>query len=145
MKRQDPFHRKLNAKMWGGLVNMLFKFGIRDVDCAFKLIKKVKPDTLQTTIFLPLRKTELYEKVVNDGIYDPSTPMATDYYEKSLLRVSGLWQQGLKMSQFILMGYNKSIINWFGLFVLSLPLPMLYMLNKFIRLYNLFKKIFGKK
>ena len=36
MDRKDPFHRKLNAKMWGGLVNLLFGFGIKDVDCAFK-------------------------------------------------------------------------------------------------------------
>lgn len=35
--RQDPWHRKLNAKLWGLLVNALFSLNIRDVDCAFKV------------------------------------------------------------------------------------------------------------
>jgi glycosyltransferase involved in cell wall biosynthesis len=38
--RQDPWNRKLNAKLWGSLVKFLFGFQVRDVDCAFKLIKK---------------------------------------------------------------------------------------------------------
>lgn len=40
IKRQDPWHRRLNAFCWGRLVNLLFHLGIRDVDCAFKLIKR---------------------------------------------------------------------------------------------------------
>ena len=35
--RRDPLPRKLNAALWGGLVNMLFKLKIRDVDGAFKI------------------------------------------------------------------------------------------------------------
>lgn len=37
LNRQDPLHRKLNAKLWGTLVNFLFELRIRDVDCAFKM------------------------------------------------------------------------------------------------------------
>jgi glycosyltransferase involved in cell wall biosynthesis len=40
IKRADPFNRKLNAFMWGTMVKMLFGFKVKDVDCAFKLIKK---------------------------------------------------------------------------------------------------------
>lgn len=37
MNRQDPLHRKLNAKAWGTLVNSLFGIHLRDIDCAFKI------------------------------------------------------------------------------------------------------------
>lgn len=40
MNRQDSFVRKLNARAWGMLVNLLFRFNIRDVDCAFKLYRR---------------------------------------------------------------------------------------------------------
>ncbi len=37
MNRQDPLHRRLNAKCWGLLVDALFKIRLRDIDCAFKI------------------------------------------------------------------------------------------------------------
>lgn len=39
-KRQDPFIRKLNAFGWNLLINVLFGYTARDVDCAFKLFKR---------------------------------------------------------------------------------------------------------
>lgn len=36
--RQDTFMRRLNGKGWTGLVNLLFGYAARDVDCAFKLM-----------------------------------------------------------------------------------------------------------
>lgn len=38
--RQDPFHRKLNAKCWGMLVNALFGIHVKDIDCAFKMFPR---------------------------------------------------------------------------------------------------------
>ncbi len=38
--RVDPFHRKLNAFGWKVLINLLFGYTARDVDCAFKLFKR---------------------------------------------------------------------------------------------------------
>lgn len=38
--RVDPFYRKLNALGWKLLVNLLFGYTARDVDCAFKLFKR---------------------------------------------------------------------------------------------------------
>lgn len=38
--RRDSLIRKINAFMWGTLVRFLFDFQVRDVDCAFKLIKE---------------------------------------------------------------------------------------------------------
>src|ERR1700736_5602268 len=39
-KRADPFMRKLNALGWKTLVNLLFGYTARDVDCAFKLFRR---------------------------------------------------------------------------------------------------------
>ena len=38
--RRDPLLRKVNAFLWGTLVNFLFKFKISDVDSAFKLYRR---------------------------------------------------------------------------------------------------------
>ncbi|MBV9579897.1 MAG: glycosyltransferase family 2 protein [Chloroflexi bacterium] len=38
--RADPFMRKLNALGWKSLVNLLFGYTARDVDCAFKLFRR---------------------------------------------------------------------------------------------------------
>ena len=38
--RADPFMRKLNAFGWKTLVNVLFGYTARDVDCAFKLFRR---------------------------------------------------------------------------------------------------------
>ncbi|MEW5759047.1 MAG: glycosyltransferase family 2 protein [Candidatus Omnitrophota bacterium] len=40
IKRQDPLYRIINAKAYNLLVVMLFGLGVRDIDCAFKLIRK---------------------------------------------------------------------------------------------------------
>ncbi|MGQ9663643.1 MAG: glycosyltransferase family 2 protein [Kiritimatiellia bacterium] len=40
VKRQDPFIRKINAFGWCWLINVLFGYTARDVDCAFKLFKR---------------------------------------------------------------------------------------------------------
>ncbi|MDQ6671393.1 MAG: glycosyltransferase family 2 protein [Chloroflexota bacterium] len=39
-KRADPAMRKLNALGWKTLVNLLFGYTARDVDCAFKLFRR---------------------------------------------------------------------------------------------------------
>ncbi|MCL4459418.1 MAG: glycosyltransferase family 2 protein [Chloroflexi bacterium] len=38
--RRDPFVRRLNGLGWNMLVNLLFGYTCRDVDCAFKLFKR---------------------------------------------------------------------------------------------------------
>jgi glycosyltransferase involved in cell wall biosynthesis len=40
MGRQDPFVRRMNGRLWTGLVNLLFGMKIRDIDCGFKLFKR---------------------------------------------------------------------------------------------------------
>ena len=40
LNRSDPWSRRLNAWAWGQLVDALFKVGVRDVDCAFKVFHR---------------------------------------------------------------------------------------------------------
>lgn len=67
INRQDPFHRKLNAKMWSTLVNMLFRLGARDVDCAFKLLKKEILDKNTLEADGAMISTELLAKAKKGG------------------------------------------------------------------------------
>ena len=38
--RQDKGYRRLNGRLWTGLTRFLFGLPVRDVDCAFKLIRR---------------------------------------------------------------------------------------------------------
>lgn len=62
IKRQDPIHRKINAFAWGTLVKLLFGFKVKDVDCAFKLIKKEIIDKIQLEADGAMISTELLAK-----------------------------------------------------------------------------------
>ncbi|HKP53604.1 MAG TPA: glycosyltransferase family 2 protein [Chloroflexia bacterium] len=39
IKRNDPAHRLLNAKIFGTAVKILFDIQVRDIDCAFKIMR----------------------------------------------------------------------------------------------------------
>jgi glycosyltransferase involved in cell wall biosynthesis len=41
VKRQDPWHRRLNAWGWNTLVRLLLGVQVRDINCAFKLFRSV--------------------------------------------------------------------------------------------------------
>lgn len=38
--RKDPWIRRVNARAWGMLVGALFATGVRDINCAFKLLRR---------------------------------------------------------------------------------------------------------
>lgn len=68
IKRADPPHRLLNAWAWGTLVRSLFRLkGVRDIDCAFKLIRRdvFKKFKLETTG--AMISTELLVKSQKNG------------------------------------------------------------------------------
>jgi glycosyltransferase involved in cell wall biosynthesis len=48
--RRDPFMRKVNAWGWNTLIRMLFGYTARDVDCAFKLMRREVVDYLRDKI-----------------------------------------------------------------------------------------------
>ena len=68
IKRADPPHRLLNAWAWGTLVRGLFRLkGVRDIDCAFKIIRRdvFKAFKLETTG--AMISTELLVKAQKNG------------------------------------------------------------------------------
>lgn len=68
IKRADPFQRKLNAFLWGSLVKLIFGLrGVRDIDCAFKFIRRdvFKKFKLETTG--AMISTELLVKSKKNG------------------------------------------------------------------------------
>jgi glycosyltransferase involved in cell wall biosynthesis len=68
IKRADAPHRLLNAWLWGTLVRNLFGLeGVRDIDCAFKLIRRdvFKQFQLETTG--AMISTELLVKSQKNG------------------------------------------------------------------------------
>jgi len=40
LRRADPLHRRANAHAWNALVGRTFGLAVRDVDCAFKLMRR---------------------------------------------------------------------------------------------------------
>ncbi len=59
VRRADHLIRKVNAWAWGTLMNMLFDFSIKDVDCAFKLYPRRLFDQIQMTSRGQLIDTEI--------------------------------------------------------------------------------------
>ena len=69
IKRADPAIRKLNAFAWGTLVRTLFQLkGVRDIDCAFKFVRRdvFKKFKLETTG--AMISTELLVKSSKNGL-----------------------------------------------------------------------------
>jgi glycosyltransferase involved in cell wall biosynthesis len=48
--RRDPFMRKLNGWGWNWLVTLLFGYAARDVDCAFKLMRRTVIEHLKNQV-----------------------------------------------------------------------------------------------
>ena len=48
--RRDPLPRKINGWAWSWLVNLLFGYTARDIDCAFKVMRKAVVDTLRERV-----------------------------------------------------------------------------------------------
>jgi glycosyltransferase involved in cell wall biosynthesis len=65
--RRDPLVRRLNGLMWGALVNMLFGLKVRDVNCAFKLMKRKVMEKVELSSAGAMISTELLAKAHKEG------------------------------------------------------------------------------
>jgi radical SAM superfamily enzyme YgiQ (UPF0313 family) len=79
----------------------------------YELLKKAQPDTVQTTIFYPLKGTKLLEEVVNKELFDPNTPMPNNYYDVSHLNFPANKQRELLRYQNLLSFYNSKLMQFF--------------------------------
>lgn len=68
LDRKDPLIRKLNALAWSMLVNLLFRIGLRDIDCAFKIYPRTFIDAIQMHSTGALIDTEMLAKARNFGL-----------------------------------------------------------------------------
>lgn len=65
--RADPLHRRLSAHAWNLLVRGLFSLPVRDVDCAFKLIRRDLLESIELAAGGAMISTELVVKLVQAG------------------------------------------------------------------------------
>jgi glycosyltransferase involved in cell wall biosynthesis len=66
-KREDPLMRRLNARGWNALVHLLFHLPVRDVDAAFKLIRRDALDGVDLISTGAAIDTELLAKASRGG------------------------------------------------------------------------------
>ena len=65
--RADPVGRRAAAAVWNGLVRVLFRLPIRDVDCAFKLMRSSLVQELDLTADGAMVSTELLARALAYG------------------------------------------------------------------------------
>jgi hypothetical protein len=99
---------------------------------------------MQTTIFYPLKKTKLYEKVIEEGLFDVRTPMPSDYYTKSALTFSENKHRELFLAQYVLTNYKNKVISLLGLSMLSLPASFTSILYLIIRSLHFCRRVYNK-
>ncbi len=66
-KRQDPLPRIMVSKLYNGLVRILFGAKERDLDCAFRLVKKKVIDSISLNCRTGLATTEILIKARKKG------------------------------------------------------------------------------
>lgn len=91
INRRDPLIRKINAFLWGTLVNILFKFKVSDVDSAFKLYRRKIFDEITLESQGALIDTEILAKAKARGYL--ITEVGVNHYP----RIAGE-QTGAKLS-----------------------------------------------
>jgi glycosyltransferase involved in cell wall biosynthesis len=65
--RMDPVFRRVNAYAWNRLVGRVFDLDVRDVDCAFKLIRRELAQCLRLTADGAMISTELVARASLSG------------------------------------------------------------------------------
>jgi glycosyltransferase involved in cell wall biosynthesis len=65
--RRDPLHRRVNAAAWNWLVRRAFDLPVRDVDCAFKLIRREVVEGIPLTSSGAMISTELVVRAQANG------------------------------------------------------------------------------
>src|SRR5665213_732767 len=92
IKRADPFQRRANAWAWGTLVRTLFQLkGVRDIDCAFKIVKRSVFGAFKLETTGAMISTELLVKSQKNGFR--ITEVGVSHYARS----AGV-QTGAKLS-----------------------------------------------
>lgn len=87
MNRQDTAIRKLNGWLWTKLTGMLFSLNLRDIDCAFKLYKRVIFDNIKMESQGALIDTEILARAARKGY--KITQRGVHHYPRTAGRQTG--------------------------------------------------------
>ncbi len=67
IKRRDPFYRIVNAKLYNLLIRIIFGLKVKDINCAFKVMKRSIFDSIKLESDGALINAELLIKSLNKG------------------------------------------------------------------------------
>lgn len=76
VKRQDSFHRRLNAYGWNMLVRILLGLNVKDIDCAFKLFKRAVFDKVKIDAVGAMVNTDILAQAINYGFKLKEVPVS---------------------------------------------------------------------
>lgn len=74
-RRQDPFHRKLNAWGWNVLIRLYLGLKVRDIDCAFKLFRREVFDTIKIDAIGAMVNTDILVQAQRYGFSIKEMPV----------------------------------------------------------------------
>ena len=74
-RRQDPWHRLLNAKAWNLLVRFLLGLKVRDIDCAFKVFRREIFERIEIDTESQVVSTVLLTRALRSGFTLKEVPV----------------------------------------------------------------------
>ena len=74
--RRDPFMRLVNAKAWNLLNRLMFGLQVRDIDCAFKLLRREDVQNLRLSSRGAMINAELLIKLARSGVRIKEVPVS---------------------------------------------------------------------
>lgn len=85
--RADPRGRRLNAWMWNRLINSIFRLGLRDVDCAFKVFHRRVLQRVGISSIGAFVNSELLVRAASEGFRIKEVPVP--HYPRLAGRATG--------------------------------------------------------
>jgi anaerobic magnesium-protoporphyrin IX monomethyl ester cyclase len=104
----------------------------------YKVLRKSQPDSVQTTIFCPLKGTMLFNQVISEGLFDQDMPMPENYYDRSTLKFSESKKNEIYRYQYFLPYYNDRLARFFLLIRCN---RILRGYIRFLKIYKIFRKV----
>jgi glycosyltransferase involved in cell wall biosynthesis len=75
IKRQDPFHRRLNAFGWNTLVRLMFGLKVKDINCAFKIFRRSVFEKIKIDAVGAMVNTDILSQAVKYGFRIKEVPV----------------------------------------------------------------------
>jgi anaerobic magnesium-protoporphyrin IX monomethyl ester cyclase len=124
------------AKKYGLTTHAFTMIGLpgenkQSIEETYRILRESQPDSVQTTVFYPLRGTKLFEQVIEEGLFNQGKFMPESYYGKSTLKFSENKKKEICRYQYFLPYYNSRLARFF----------LLIRCDYILRRYILFLKV----